>query len=89
MNGAQPCAAELAESAGEDVRTLARLYQLQNKMDAVGQARRTVDPSLPCSTMRVGSVNLHLSRPVATANWSLPTCECCLLGRAKGRHNFT
>ena len=32
---------ELAEAAGEDVRTLARLYQLQNKMDAVGQVRRS------------------------------------------------
>lgn len=35
------CPAELAEAAGEDVRTLARLYQLQNKMDAVGQVRRS------------------------------------------------
>ena len=30
--------AELATAAAEDVRTLARLYQLQNKMEAVGRA---------------------------------------------------
>ena len=53
--------AELAEAAADDVRTLARLYQLRNKMEAVGAAG-VYDARLTRARVARGAVEERLKK---------------------------